>query len=39
MLMQTAILLLGAVLFVPLAKHAGLGAVLGYLFAGVLLGP
>ncbi len=39
MLMQTAILLLGAVIFVPLAKHAGLGAVLGYLFAGVLLGP
>jgi monovalent cation:proton antiporter-2 (CPA2) family protein len=39
MLVQTAILLLGAVIFVPLAKHAGLGAVLGYLFAGVLLGP
>lgn len=39
MLIQIAFLLLAAVLCVPLAKHAGLGAVLGYLFAGMLLGP
>lgn len=39
MLIQIVFLLLGAVLFVPLAKRAGLSAVLGYLFAGMLLGP
>jgi monovalent cation:proton antiporter-2 (CPA2) family protein len=31
--------LAAAVLFVPIFKRLGLGAVLGYLFAGVLLGP
>lgn len=39
MLAQIAFLLLGAVLLVPLAKRAGLGAILGYLAAGMLLGP
>lgn len=39
MLLQTALLLCGAVLLVPLAKRLGLGAVLGYLLAGVGLGP
>lgn len=39
MLSQTALLLLAAVLLIPLAKRVGLGAVLGYLVAGVLLGP
>jgi glutathione-regulated potassium-efflux system protein KefB len=33
------IFLLGAVIAVPLFRRLGLGAVLGYLFAGVLLGP
>ncbi len=31
--------LVAAVLFVPIAKHVGLGAVLGYLIAGVVIGP
>lgn len=31
--------LAAAVIFVPIFKRLGLGAVLGYLFAGVLLGP
>jgi glutathione-regulated potassium-efflux system ancillary protein KefC/glutathione-regulated potassium-efflux system protein KefB len=39
MLTQTAFLLLAAVILIPLAKRVGLGAVLGYLIAGVLLGP
>ncbi|QID18369.1 glutathione-regulated potassium-efflux system protein KefB [Nitrogeniibacter mangrovi] len=39
MLAQIAFLLLGAVLLVPLAKRAGLGAILGYLAAGMALGP
>ncbi|BAL22499.1 monovalent cation:proton antiporter-2 (CPA2) family protein [Azoarcus sp. KH32C] len=39
MLTQTAFLLLAAVILIPLAKRVGLGAVLGYLVAGVLLGP
>jgi glutathione-regulated potassium-efflux system protein KefB len=39
MLLQVATLLLGAVLLIPLAKRLGLGAVLGYLIAGVALGP
>ncbi|OQP42906.1 potassium transporter [Niastella yeongjuensis] len=35
-----ALVFLGAaVLFVPLAKKSGLGSVLGYLFAGVIIGP
>src|SRR5918993_2385062 len=33
------IFLLAAVLAVPLSKRLGLGAVLGYLVAGVLMGP
>ncbi|WPC06130.1 monovalent cation:proton antiporter-2 (CPA2) family protein [Pseudomonas benzenivorans] len=39
-LLQTAVVfLLAAVLVVPLAKRLQLGAVLGYLLAGVLIGP
>ncbi|MDH2433592.1 monovalent cation:proton antiporter-2 (CPA2) family protein [Pokkaliibacter sp. MBI-7] len=38
-LLSTIIFLLAAVLIVPLAKHNGLGAVLGYLGAGLLIGP
>jgi glutathione-regulated potassium-efflux system protein KefB len=39
-LLQTAVVfLLAAVLIVPLAKRLQLGAVLGYLLAGVLIGP
>ncbi|MGE8066267.1 monovalent cation:proton antiporter-2 (CPA2) family protein [Pseudomonas sp. NPDC089569] len=39
-LLQAAVVfLLAAVLIVPLAKHLQLGAVLGYLFAGVVIGP
>ena len=34
-----ATLLMVAVLLVPLFKRAGLGTVLGYLAAGVLIGP
>ena len=36
---QLMLLLLAAVVIVPLAARAGLGAVLGYLAAGVLMGP
>ena len=36
---QTAIYLLAAVICVPLAKRLGLGSVLGYLIAGVIIGP
>ncbi|QFU23051.1 monovalent cation:proton antiporter-2 (CPA2) family protein [Shewanella eurypsychrophilus] len=36
---QAFIYLLAAVVTVPLAKRAGLGSVLGYLIAGVLIGP
>jgi glutathione-regulated potassium-efflux system ancillary protein KefC/glutathione-regulated potassium-efflux system protein KefB len=36
---QTAIFLGAAVLAVPLSKRAGLGSVLGYLSAGVVIGP
>lgn len=36
---QAAVLLLTAVLVVPLFRRAGLGAVLGYLCAGMLIGP
>ncbi|HEX5127364.1 MAG TPA: monovalent cation:proton antiporter-2 (CPA2) family protein [Rhodocyclaceae bacterium] len=39
MLIQAAIFLAVAVLMVPLARKLGLGAVLGYLAAGVLIGP
>src|SRR6185312_557504 len=36
---QAFIYLLAAVISVPLAKRLGLGSVLGYLFAGVVIGP
>jgi monovalent cation:proton antiporter-2 (CPA2) family protein len=36
---QAAIYLLAAVICVPLAKRLGLGSVLGYLIAGVIIGP
>lgn len=39
MLSQTAIFLAAAVLMVPIARKLGLGAVLGYLAAGVVIGP
>jgi glutathione-regulated potassium-efflux system ancillary protein KefC len=39
MLTYTAIFLAAAILAVPLFKRLGLGAVLGYLFAGAALGP
>ena len=38
-LTQAFVFLVAAVLFVPLAKRLGLGAVLGYLLAGVVIGP
>ena len=38
-LAQAVIYLAAAVIGVPLAKRAGLGAVLGYLIAGVVIGP
>ena len=38
-LAQVAVFLLTAVLLVPLFRKAGLGAVLGYLVAGMLIGP
>lgn len=36
---QAFVYLLAAVVAVPLAKRAGLGSVLGYLLAGVIIGP
>ena len=39
MLIQVAIFLAAAVLIVPLFKKFGLGTVLGYLIAGILVGP
>ena len=36
---QLMLLLLAAVIIVPLAARLGLGAVLGYLLAGVIVGP
>ncbi|NMP17426.1 monovalent cation:proton antiporter-2 (CPA2) family protein [Thalassotalea sp. Y01] len=36
---QGFIYLVAAVIFVPLAKRLGLGSVLGYLIAGVIIGP
>lgn len=36
---QSFIYLMAAVIIVPLAKRAGLGSVLGYLIAGVIIGP
>lgn len=38
-LLQASIYLAAAVIAVPLAKRAGLGSVLGYLIAGVVIGP
>ena len=38
-LVQAFVYLLAAVVFVPIAKRLGLGAVLGYLIAGVAIGP
>lgn len=38
-LFQAFIYLIAAVVSVPLAKRAGLGSVLGYLIAGVIIGP
>ena len=38
-LFQAFVYLAAAVLFVPIAKRIGLGAVLGYLLAGVVIGP
>lgn len=38
-LVQAFIYLLAAVLSVPIAKRLGLGSVLGYLLAGVIIGP
>ncbi len=38
-LAQALIYLAAAVVFVPIAKRAGLGAVLGYLVGGVVIGP
>ena len=39
LLVQAAVFLAGAVLAVPLARRLGLGAVLGYLGAGIVIGP
>ena len=38
-LFQAFIYLLAAVVSVPIAKRIGLGSILGYLFAGILIGP
>ncbi len=38
-LFQAFIYLFAAVVCVPIAKRLGLGSVLGYLIAGVLIGP
>ncbi|HSG30829.1 MAG TPA: monovalent cation:proton antiporter-2 (CPA2) family protein [Thermodesulfobacteriota bacterium] len=38
-LFQTFVYLIAAVISVPLAKRLGLGSVLGYLIAGVIIGP
>ena len=39
MLIQIAIFLLAAIIAVPLSRKLGLGAVLGYLGAGMIIGP
>ncbi|HEV8186040.1 MAG TPA: hypothetical protein VGP40_08800 [Chthoniobacterales bacterium] len=36
---QAFVYLLAAVVSVPLAKRLGLGSVLGYLLAGIVIGP
>src|SRR5215210_71659 len=38
-LFQSMVYLGAAVLFVPMAKKLGLGSVLGYLLAGIVIGP
>src|SRR5215213_4449457 len=38
-LFQAMVYLAAAVLFVPIAKKLGLGSVLGYLLAGIVIGP
>lgn len=38
-LFQAMVFLASAVVFVPLAKKLGLGSVLGYLIAGIIIGP
>ena len=38
-LFQALIYLSAAVVMVPISKKLGLGSVLGYLFAGILIGP
>ena len=39
LLFQAFIYLLAAIISVPIAKRLGLGSVLGYLLAGVIIGP
>ena len=39
LLFQAMVYLAAAIVFVPLAKKLGLGAVLGYLLAGIIIGP
>ncbi|HEY8955534.1 monovalent cation:proton antiporter-2 (CPA2) family protein [Chitinophaga sp.] len=39
LLFQSMVYLAAAIVFVPLAKKMGLGAVLGYLIAGIIIGP
>lgn len=39
MLVSALIYLLAAVIAVPIAKRLGLGSVLGYLIAGIIIGP
>src|SRR6476646_10378120 len=39
MLLDVAIFLVAAVVAVPLSRRAGLGSVLGYLGAGLIIGP
>lgn len=39
LLVQAFIYLVAAVVAVPIAKRFGLGSVLGYLIAGIVIGP
>ncbi|MEC5148011.1 monovalent cation:proton antiporter-2 (CPA2) family protein [Chitinophaga sp. 212800010-3] len=39
LLFQSMVYLAAAIIFVPLARKMGLGAVLGYLLAGIIIGP
>ena len=38
-LFEAIVFLLGAIICVPIAKRFGLSSVLGYLLAGILIGP